>query len=102
MQNRLSAILAFSSTYVHTSGSEDVSFNGKLLSLYRTVGRICKKYEWGALLELYWQGKTVLLGYISPSNTLYTTNHTWTILRRKYSRRCDRPESNHQIQGTVP
>jgi hypothetical protein len=38
MQNKyavvsgLSAILAFSSTYVHTSSSEDVLFNGKLLS----------------------------------------------------------------------
>jgi hypothetical protein len=58
MQNRrvvvsgLSAILAFSSTYVLTSSLEDVLFNGKLLGLYSTVGR-WKKYEWGALVELY-------------------------------------------------
>jgi hypothetical protein len=49
----LSAILAFSSTYVLTSSLEDVLFNGKLLGLYSTVGRRCKKYEWGALVELY-------------------------------------------------
>lgn len=48
----LSAILAFSSTYVHTSSSVDVLVNGKLLSLYSTVGRRCKKTEWGALEEL--------------------------------------------------
>jgi len=59
MQNKrvviseLSAILAFSSMYTHTSSSEDLLFNGKLLTLSSTVGRRCKKYEWGALMELY-------------------------------------------------
>jgi hypothetical protein len=57
-------------------------------------------YEHGALMELYWQGKTESQRKSCPSTTFSTTNLIWTELDAKPGLCGDKPTTNRLSHGT--